>query len=403
MDATVHGITHVKDDAIETWLCCPSCKGRLSMLPEGSQLSCVGCHTGFPVLFGIPDFRQGPLDRTANFEAERDLRIARALWAEYPRRSYFELYEYYCRLMQQGQPPRGRYQTWRMQSAQNAYQRLLKETHLAHGTAILRRASSHLRDIGEDIPIGGVALEDGAGLGQFIYGFSQRFTMVLVVDLSLSYLTLAKKLMAEHGIHNTILVCGNVERLPIQSGSVNFVHFNNMIEHVLHPRAALEEARRVLQERGLLLLVSPNRYSLYLEPHFRIPAFGFFPTWVQKPLAWLIRGVDSIEDIHLYSLAELRDLLQESFKKCHTIAFLPRHLTDTVRQTLIRRLLVRSLRLRTIGSVVHTVLNTCLLGVMPYHVALCMKRADAADQFGDSEQEKIKVGVKGICVGSQGN
>ena len=375
-DSSVGERAPLTDEVVETLLCCPTCKGPLVILNTGSHLRCARCDIGFPVLCGIPDFRQGHLDHTAHFVAEQDLHIAQALWSEYPRRSYFELYDVYCALMQQSQAPRGRYQAWRMRRAEAAYRRALKETHLAHGAAILRKASSYLQDMGESLPIGGVALEDGAGLGQFIYGFAQQFTMVLVVDLSFSYLVLSSKLIEEQGIRNAILLCGNVERLPIQQGTIQFAHFNNMIEHVQHPRAALTEVRRVLQEQGVLFLVSPNRYSLYPEPHFRVPAFGFFPAGVRKILAWIVRGADSIEDIHLYSLKELKGLLRESRNTPSTVTFLPRHLADTVRQTFIRRLMVRSLRLRLVGSLVHVLLNRFLLGVVPYHVALCIKRSE---------------------------
>jgi SAM-dependent methyltransferase len=328
----------------------------------------------FPIIFGIADVRRIGMDQTAGFSIERDTEIARQLITAFSRCSYFELYDLYVSLVKSSDPAvAGRWQARRREAAEAAYRAVLQETHAMHGEAILQKIGWHLEELGAGRRLGGVILEDGAGLGQFLVGFARQFDTVLVVDLSLCYLILGKKLAEEHGVGNLRFFCGNVERVPICTGAVDVVHFNNMIEHVLHPDAALAEAHRVLREDGVACIISPNRYSLYVEPHFRVPAFGYFPRWARKRLAALVRGDDGIEAIRLYSLAQLRRLLHGAFGDRTAIRFLPRRLATTTRQTPLRRLVVWALRSRLIGPCAHLLLNRLLLAVMPYHVAFGFK------------------------------
>jgi len=348
----------------------------------------------YPIRVGIVDFRQEPIDTTAGFDLKKDLAIAEALHAASPDKSYFELYDLYCTLAKSWGGADCK-ETPQTRKAEAHYRQVLAETHLKHGQAILEKASWYSTGIGRLWTVHGIALEDGAGLGQFVYGFAKRFEMVVVLDISLCYLLLCQKLIEEQGMRNAIPLCGNVERLPIQDETIAFVHFNNMIEHVHNPRAALSEAYRVLEEEGLAFVVSPNRLTLYMEPHFRCPAFGFFPRWLQDRLAWWCRGVESVDGIHLRSLGELQVLLRDAWKEPCQVSFLPRYLPQTVRQTPVRKLVVWGLRSRIIGPTLHVLFNKLLLGVMPYHVALCFKtqRTDARGQASHATPQAMGIAM----------
>lgn len=51
---------------------------------------------------------------------------------------------------------------------------------------------------------------------------------------------------------------GDVYRLPLPSGSVDFVLFMEVIEHLEHPETAVQEIRRILVPGGRLVMAFPN-------------------------------------------------------------------------------------------------------------------------------------------------
>jgi len=56
-------------------------------------------------------------------------------------------------------------------------------------------------------------------------------------------------------------VCGNTHNLPLKDNSLDVVLAFELVEHLKEPRRALEEIRRVLKRRGILLLTSPTPKS----------------------------------------------------------------------------------------------------------------------------------------------
>jgi ubiquinone/menaquinone biosynthesis C-methylase UbiE len=54
--------------------------------------------------------------------------------------------------------------------------------------------------------------------------------------------------------HETNRVCANVESLPFSSGSFDLLTSNMVFEHLNNPIAALKEAYRVLDDRGVLII-----------------------------------------------------------------------------------------------------------------------------------------------------
>lgn len=363
-------------------LACPACHAALQR--QDAAMVCGECRTSYPFAFGVLDVRREDADRTAGLDIGKDRDVARALHDRAPGRSYLELYDVYCQVAGASDAAASA----QRRRAESLYRRVLAETHLASGAAILEKVAWHLEGRGISWAPRGVALEDGAGLGQFIEGFARQFRAVLVLDLSLSYLVLARALIEEQGIRHALLICGNVERLPIADATVDFIHFDNMIEHVLNPEAALREARRVLRPAGWLCVISPNRFSVHVEPHFRVPAFGFFPPALQRWLAWRCGGITHIDDVRLHSLGQLRRLARATLGEDAPIAFLPRRLPHTVRQGLLRRGVVWCLRQPVLGSLLHAVFNVILLGLMPYHVLLWMKSATTASVVHESVPSK---------------
>ncbi|HLH39846.1 MAG TPA: class I SAM-dependent methyltransferase [Bryobacteraceae bacterium] len=61
--------------------------------------------------------------------------------------------------------------------------------------------------------------------------------------------------------HRTLAgrVAGNIESLPFAPESFDLVTANMVIEHVVHPRALLEQVFGVLRSKGLFIFHTPNR------------------------------------------------------------------------------------------------------------------------------------------------
>lgn len=326
----------------------------------------------FTVHFGIPDFRDPQLDQTAAFDYEIDLARARALEKAVPITTTFhELQQLLAVLTELGKsgihPDTVDVPT--LMKERGIKPKPASSADLAHGLSSLDKTRLYCEQSCKTMPTG-VALEDGAGHGYFIAGFARHFEHVVVLDFSYSYLILARRMMEEFKVTNVTLICGSAERLPLANGSIDYVHSCNVIEHVSNQAAVFEEAHRALKQGGMLFCVSPNRFSLYTEPHFRLPAFGFIPEPIRRRIIQHRQG-RSIDDIGLRSLSEIRGLATDHFSEVE-ISFIPRMLRSTATGGLIRSTIVAVLN-SPLGAVLDLAVNKALLGAMPYHTLRCWR------------------------------
>lgn len=52
------------------------------------------------------------------------------------------------------------------------------------------------------------------------------------------------------------------------------------IEHVESPSVYIDECHRVMGERSILYVVSPNRFSYAKEPHYGLRLFRVYPRYL---------------------------------------------------------------------------------------------------------------------------
>jgi SAM-dependent methyltransferase len=128
---------------------------------------------------------------------------------------------------------------------------------------VVRALASHLG------PAEGRTLLDIAGgTGNYAQVFQARGFVVLVVDASVDMLAHAARKIGEGRT-----VAGDAELLPFRSASIDAAVMVNAI-HLLHdPKAALQEARRVLSDGPLVLtaFTRENLSSLFLFEYFGLP------------------------------------------------------------------------------------------------------------------------------------
>lgn len=95
----------------------------------------------------------------------------------------------------------------------------------------------------------------GAGDGNFSFLLATRATDVVAVDSSEKMLEVARESAAKHGVANIEFRQGDMEELPIASGSVDLAFFSQSLHHALHPGRALAEAHRILRRGGRVVVL----------------------------------------------------------------------------------------------------------------------------------------------------
>lgn len=113
-------------------------------------------------------------------------------------------------------------------------------------------------------------LDAGTGTGYLAGMMAPLVGSVIGVDCSPSMLTRAGEKMALSGYWHVSFRDGMAERLPLASNSVDVAMCHMLLHHVVSPRTALAELRRVVRPGGYILIIDANRHKYHWTPE----AFG---------------------------------------------------------------------------------------------------------------------------------
>jgi len=121
-------------------------------------------------------------------------------------------------------------------------------------------------------------LDAGSGPPQRVLAKRYRSSQVVALDFSLGMLRSARSWRSF--LSRDLLVCGDMERLPVATGAVDLVWSNMALHWVADPAAALREFERVLAPQGLLMFstlgpdtlrelrrTAPGRVHEFLDMH----------------------------------------------------------------------------------------------------------------------------------------
>ena len=268
---------------------CPTCEGALT--EDESGFACAECGTDYESVLGIPDLRRQYKD--PYLDREEDVAVARQLAEVFDDHDFPGLLREHWRLV--GKPPE------------------LAERFVAGDMAGAARCATWVtaieRQRGAAFSQADSFLEVGCGTAALAAVVGARAGRVVATDLSIRWLVLAKKRMAEEGIDNVTLVCCAAEAPCFPSGAFDVVGAADVIEHIERPEELVDGAHRALKPGGVLFLTTPNRFSLSLEPHVRLWGVGYLPLRLARVYVSKVRKAP-YDHVWLFSARRLRRLLR---------------------------------------------------------------------------------------------
>ncbi|HWB85043.1 MAG TPA: metalloregulator ArsR/SmtB family transcription factor [Bryobacteraceae bacterium] len=100
----------------------------------------------------------------------------------------------------------------------------------------------------------------GAGEGTISQLLAQRAKKVIAIDNSEKMVEFGSQLARKHRIANLEYRLGDLEDVPIRTGSVDLAFLSQALHHARHPERALAEAKRILKPGGRIAILDLNRH-----------------------------------------------------------------------------------------------------------------------------------------------
>jgi ubiquinone/menaquinone biosynthesis C-methylase UbiE len=101
----------------------------------------------------------------------------------------------------------------------------------------------------------------GAGEGTISQLMAQRARRVIAVDNSEKMVEFGGELAKKHGIGNLEYRLGDLENVPIRTGTVDLAFLSQALHHAVHPERAVSEAWRILKPGGRIAVLDLNRHD----------------------------------------------------------------------------------------------------------------------------------------------
>ncbi len=238
-------------------LVCPLC--RLS----AEDRLCPDCGRSFPMVAGLLDFR---IDSDRFLDLSGDREKAAKLADQAAGLDLRGLSEAYYEMTPDVDARRRRFYLNHILGAE------------ARGSALARL-----------LPRNGKILEVGCGTGGLLAAASKRGLEIEGSDIALRWLVVARRRLDDLGL-SVPMVAASADRLPYPDASFDTVVADSLLEHLDNPALAFREWFRVLRPGGSVLVWSPNRYALTVDPHVRLWGLGWLPRRWMSGYVRLRRG-----------------------------------------------------------------------------------------------------------------
>ena len=100
----------------------------------------------------------------------------------------------------------------------------------------------------------------GAGEGTISQMMAQKAKRVIAIDNSEKMVEFGSELARKHGIEKLEYRLGDLEDVPIDSGTVDLAFLSQALHHARHPERAVAEAWRILKPGGRVAILDLNRH-----------------------------------------------------------------------------------------------------------------------------------------------
>ena len=101
----------------------------------------------------------------------------------------------------------------------------------------------------------------GAGEGTFSQLLARRAKKVIAVDNSEKMVEYGTELAKKHAVKNLEYRFGDIQQIPIRTGTVDLAFFSQALHHAQHPERAVAEAYRILKPGGRIVVLDLLRHS----------------------------------------------------------------------------------------------------------------------------------------------
>jgi ubiquinone/menaquinone biosynthesis C-methylase UbiE len=101
----------------------------------------------------------------------------------------------------------------------------------------------------------------GAGEGTFSQLLARRARQVIAVDNSEKMVAYGADLAARHGFTNLDYRYGDLEKLPIDTATIDLAFFSQALHHAPHPQRAVNEAARILKPGGRIVVLDLRKHA----------------------------------------------------------------------------------------------------------------------------------------------
>lgn len=106
-----------------------------------------------------------------------------------------------------------------------------------------------------------VIADVGAGEGTISQWLAQRAERVIAIDNADKMVEYGAQLAQQHGLRNLEYRKGDLEALPLDTGSIDLALLSQSLHHATHPARAVAEAYRILKPGGQVLILDLRHHQ----------------------------------------------------------------------------------------------------------------------------------------------
>lgn len=102
----------------------------------------------------------------------------------------------------------------------------------------------------------------GCGIGQDAINLAKSGARIYGIDNDPNFIAIANKQSTDN--LNVNFICCNADNIPLESGTIDKIRFDRVLQHITDQDKVLKESSRLLKPRGLLQIIDTDYLSISL-------------------------------------------------------------------------------------------------------------------------------------------